>query len=141
MKNLAGLGAEFLPVVDETINSELAEADIERISVRRVDGEVFYEAVGKLGSFIFTRASSYWVAEGNVPSDVAKEMCFSGLVDNLEVYKREDRFIGPLCKSKIKCRKCEQAEIKSNMFVNVYRIYTQEGLNYFVKIMKKNQVV
>jgi hypothetical protein len=69
MKNLAGV-----PEADDDIRLELEKAIIPAVSVSLTRSEVPYTLIGKLGEFEFRRAWYYWIATGNVPLEVAKEL-------------------------------------------------------------------
>lgn len=69
MKNLAGN-----PNCDQYIQEELSRCGIEVISVSRSRGEVSSTIEGKLGDFKFTRAWYYWIVEGKMPLEKAREL-------------------------------------------------------------------
>ncbi len=67
--NLAG-SAEC----DEHIRDELTRARISIVKGPRLAGEVAATLQGKLGPINFQRAWTYWVAEGPVPLELAREL-------------------------------------------------------------------
>lgn len=69
MKNLAGRSD-----CNESIEHELTKCRIEIIRNQPQEGEVPSSLRGKLGNFVFFRAWRYWIARGNVPLEVAKEL-------------------------------------------------------------------
>ncbi|MFH0936845.1 MAG: hypothetical protein V1808_00955 [Candidatus Daviesbacteria bacterium] len=70
MENLAGSFE-----CDFKIRQELDQAGIRVIKLReRSEGEVPATLVGKLGNIYFARSWSYWVVEGEIPLEAAKEM-------------------------------------------------------------------
>lgn len=69
MRNLAGESD-----CDVFIRDELRLAQIAVIEGPRSTHEVATRVTGKLGLFTFTRAWSYWIAEGPMPLNVAEEM-------------------------------------------------------------------
>lgn len=76
MKNLAGV-----PDCDDYIRMELKKARIPAIDGERVNHEVAYSVTGRLafpyhpfGAFSFRRAWYYWVAIGDMPVALAKEL-------------------------------------------------------------------
>ena len=69
MKNLAGD-----PDCDDEIRSELARARIPIVGYVAPRSEVPSTLQGKLGPITFTRAWVYWVTEGPVPLELAREL-------------------------------------------------------------------
>ena len=69
MRNLAGNKE-----CDEVIEQELKRAGIEIVYGPRSRSEVAATITGKLGSFTFFRAWTYWVVNGLVPLAVAQEL-------------------------------------------------------------------
>lgn len=68
-KNLAG--AAYADIV---IEKELKEAGIEIIKGDRTRSEVPFTLTGKLGTFLFGRAWTYWIVACMMPLEAAKEM-------------------------------------------------------------------
>lgn len=79
MKNLAGD-----PHCDEEIRRELKRARIELVEGERSKHEVAASVTGKLGEFVFKRAWYYWVVQGPVPLEVAREL-YADPVGNTDV--------------------------------------------------------
>jgi hypothetical protein len=69
MRNLAGHGE-----CDRVIRVELERARIDIVEGARSTREVAASITGKLGAFTFTRSWYYWVAEGPVPLEVARDL-------------------------------------------------------------------
>jgi hypothetical protein len=69
VRNLAGHGE-----CDRAIRVELERARIDIVEGARSTHEVAAPITGKLGAFTFTRSWYYWVAEGPVPLEVAREL-------------------------------------------------------------------
>jgi hypothetical protein len=68
-KNLAG--AAYADII---IKKELKEAGIEIVRGDKTQGEVPLTLTGKLGTFTFVRAWTYWMVDCKMPLDVAEEM-------------------------------------------------------------------
>lgn len=62
------------PTCDMFIERELRDAGIRLVRGNRQEGEVPATISGALGAFTFTRAWYYWIVEGKMPLDVAKEL-------------------------------------------------------------------
>lgn len=72
MINLAGVSSA---TCDETITDELFIAGIESVrNDQPIAGEVSTHITGRLGGITFRRAWYYWVAEGDVPLEIARKM-------------------------------------------------------------------
>lgn len=70
MKNLAGVQE-----CDRYMRHELERARIEVVEeTERCPGEVPYSITGKLKGWTFRRAWYYWIAQGQLPLDVAQEL-------------------------------------------------------------------
>lgn len=71
MRNLAGVH-----YADDVINEELSQAGVPIIEVPRdeVHSEVPYTLEGQMRGFKFRRAWRYWVVEGRVPIEAAREL-------------------------------------------------------------------
>lgn len=69
MKNLAGVEA-----CDTYIVGELSLAGVLYETVQRRNTEVPFTKIGRLGKFEFWRAWYYWVVNGLVPIEAAREM-------------------------------------------------------------------
>lgn len=69
MKNLAGR-----PDCDAEIRYELTRARIEIVEGERSTHEVAASVTGKLGAFLFQRAWYYWMANGPMPIELAREL-------------------------------------------------------------------
>lgn len=59
---------------DKHIKQELQGAGIKVVPVEPVHTEVHYTLIGHLPGFEFRRAWYYWVVEGDVPIDIAREL-------------------------------------------------------------------
>ena len=145
------------------IESELQEAGIEIVRGKMRQGEVKTNITGRLGEFTFKRAWYYWIVSGPVPLDVAKEMYATEIgkeyirvaghagcpppeewaLPNLDdVLSNEMERLGIESISSNKIRElCNNGEIKAPMFVNLYHIDSQEGLNLFVETIRKYKLV
>lgn len=69
MQNLAGN-----PDCDAVIQGELLAAGIRLVRGEKQKGEVSATITGALGAFTFTRAWYYWIVEGKMPLEVAREL-------------------------------------------------------------------
>ena len=69
MKNLAGV-----PECDDYIRVELEKARINIVPCELTRNKVPYRLTGQLGSFKFWRAWYYWVVNGLLPIEIAKEL-------------------------------------------------------------------
>jgi hypothetical protein len=71
MENLAGRdGTEC----DKAIRRELERARIDAVMTHRAAGEVAYALRGRLKKFVFTRAGRYWIVDGLMPIEAAREL-------------------------------------------------------------------
>ena len=71
MENLAGRdGTEC----DEAIRRELERALIDVVTTHRAAGEVAFSLIGRLGDFTFRRAWRYWIVDGPMPIEAAREL-------------------------------------------------------------------
>jgi len=59
---------------DTVIIKELRRAGIELVNVELGNTEVPFTIVGKFDNFLFKRAWTYWIVEGEVPLDIAKRL-------------------------------------------------------------------
>jgi len=84
-----------------------------------IQSEVPYHIVGKYNQFIFERAWYYYVVNGNVPLEVAKEL-YSNPIGRIDIRVGGDCSCPP-----------------PNYTVYTYHIDSQEGLNLFVSTIKK----
>lgn len=156
MKNLAGDRE-----CDAIISEELEKAGIISFKLREIGrSEVPYTIYGTLGgqlltedensfmehygftenaakkstSFVFRRAWYYWIVEGYVPLFVAEE-----------IYKnpngRKDIRAGGHCGCLPPSEQLVRYKVCGMDVVNNYHIDTQEGLNYFVKTLKKHNLI
>jgi hypothetical protein len=152
-KNLAG--AAYADVI---IEKELKEAGIEIVNEDRIQSEVPFTLTGKLGTFLFGRAWTYWVVSCMMPLDAANEM-----YEN-EVGKKFVRVAGhcgcpPPNEWALPCEKDlkkamkelglesatygELAELQNNgkinapRYVQTYHIDTMPGLKFFVETTRK----
>lgn len=80
MENLAG-NADC----DRYITRELERARIPWVVVDRVNYEVPYAVIGKLGEFAFKRAWYYYIVSGRVPLEAAKEMYYEDPVGRTDI--------------------------------------------------------
>lgn len=158
MYNLAGN-----PIASNYIKEELKNAGINIIKGLTVPGEVRTNITGQFGRFIFKRAWRYWIVDGPVPLDIANEMYATEIgrrdirvtghagcpppeewaLPNLDdVLSNEIERLGIESISSNKIRKlCINGEIKTPMFVNLYHIDSQEGLNLFSETIKKHNLI
>lgn len=152
-KNLAG--AAYADII---IRKELEDAGIEVVGDSKLGGEVPSTLIGKLGTFGFGRAWTYWVVRCKMPLDAANEM-----YEN-EVGKQFVRVAGhcgcpppnewalPSDEDLQKAMKelglesatyGELAELQNSgkinapRYVRTYHIDTMPGLKLFVEITKK----
>jgi len=164
MKNLAGVKD-----CDVYIINELNEAGITILSVNQIKGEVPYTVIGILGNFTFRRAWYYWMVDGDVPLEIAKEIYVSSVgkkdirvagncgcpppeewafpkpevLIKLGICKppsNEHPFgDGPTCEELAKM--CNNGIITAPRFVDTYHIDSQNGLNLFVNTIKKYDLI
>lgn len=161
MKNLAGD-----PNCDADIRRELREAGIGLINEDRTKTEVPSTISGEFGVFKFTRAWYYWIVEGKMPLEVAKELyedpvgrkdvrvaghcgCPSPDEPWIEWYDSEGRRIFPLSK-KHKDFSHEEAGYQvffkdpskvGKGYIPLYHIDTEEGLRLFTDAIRKHQLL
>jgi hypothetical protein len=151
MINLAGVEN-----CDRTIHEELFSADIKWKNCPTSNGEVPFNIMGYLNAFTFERAWYYYEVKGFVPLDVAeyiwlfdvkKDIRVAGhyaaphprnwaiprryIIDNLNL---EDTTWGAITEM------CNSGAINAPRFVDCYHIDSQEGLNFFAKIIMKRNV-
>jgi len=159
MINLAGV-----KTCDETIKQELETAGIELVWIsKRERSEVPSEYIGKCNNFIFTRAWTYWVITGYMPLKYAKEM-YANFKDlgirvaghcgnpppeewcECKDYSKKtkdyfDAYLNKELTSEEFNSKCLEVREQNEQFVTHYHIDTQEGLNKFVEIVKKYNII
>ena len=92
------------------------------------------EYADRFFSFIFTRAWYYWVVNGFVPLDVAMEIYEN---PNGRYDVRAAGHCGAVSPVDVK----DQRRICGMNVVSNYHIDTQEGLNFFVAILRKHQLI
>lgn len=160
MINIAGV-----ETCDETIKEELEEAGIGIVDVGKMKREVPASIIGKCNNFIFGRAWYYWIVEGYMPLEVAQKIHKVNLEKELSIrvsgnctnpppekwveckgWKEKFKpFFQDFLDEKISLEEADKIglEIKSQgeQFVTHYHIDTQEGLNYFVKVIKENNII
>lgn len=160
MKNLAGD-----PRCDADIKRELLDAGIQLVEKDRTKEEVPSTISGELGAFKFIRAWYYWIVEGKMPLEVARELyrdpvgkadvrvvghcgCPSPDEPWIEWYDSEGRRIFPLSK-KHKDFSEEEAgyrvffEDPSSVgkgYIPFYHIDSAEGLKLFADAIRKHQL-
>lgn len=142
---------------NQYIANELTEAEIP-IVYERSNGEVPYVIKGKLGDMNFERAWYYWMVRCRVPLAVAKELYAD------PIGKRDVRVAGhcgcpppeewatpdeEIVRKYIKENEVHyptmldireliaSGKLKGDLYVHSYHIDSQEGLNLFVKTIKK----
>lgn len=126
MLNLAGRGN-----CDEVIRRELTRARIPVVEVARVNREVAYSVMGKLGNLEFTRAWSYWVVSGPVPLNVALELYADPVgVTDIRVAGHAG------CPSPADWSRTTA----SGRFVETYHIDTEVGLRIFVDTIRAHNL-
>lgn len=156
MINLAGVNN-----CDETISEELKKAGIDIIQ-KKSTGEVPFNIAGKLGNFTFGRAWYYWVVYGNVPLDIADEL-YNNKIGKKDIriaghcgcpspkqwaFPKDELLTETLNNIGIDlttdgitygklAELCNSGKINLPRFVRNYHIDSQEGLNLFVKTIKK----
>ena len=123
MKNLAGIQE-----CDTEIRKELTEAGIRTVDTKKGDTEVPYSVVGQLSYFTFRRSWRYWMVDGNVPLEIAKEMYA------IEVGKKDVRVVGH-------CGCPPPEEWAINGYVGSYHIDSQDGLKLFADTIKKYKLM
>lgn len=153
-KNLAG--AAYADVV---IEKELKDAGIEIVKGDRTQSEVPFTLTGKLGTFNFARAWTYWMVECMMPLEVAKEMyenevgakfvrvaghcgcpppeewalpCADDLKKGLDELGMESATYGELAKI------LNSGKINAPRYVQSYHIDTMPGLKLFVEAVRKH---
>ncbi len=162
MINLAGV-----KTCDDTIKQELATAGIELVLIgKRERSEVPSEYIGKCNNFIFSRAWYYWVVTGYMPLQYAKEMYENFKDLNIRVAGHcgnpppeewcESRDYAQKCKEYFQKyynaemtddkrneinRECSKIKRQGDQFVTCYHIDSQEGLNKFIEIVKKYNII
>lgn len=158
MKNLAGDAN-----CDVEIRKELKAAGIQEVQHDApLKREVPQSVTGKLGDFTFERAWYYWVVSGAVPLAVAEKMYATpvgkkdvrvaghcgcpppnewafpsdeAVAKYLEAKGLQSINYGDLAKA------CNRGDVEGDRFVTTYHIDSQEGLNLFVKTLKKHNLV
>lgn len=157
MENLAGN-----TTCDMFIERELRDAGIKLVRGERQKGEVPATITGALGAFKFTRAWYYWIVEGKMPLEVAKEL-YEDLIGKTDVRvaghcgcpppenpwieweDNEERRIFPLSR-KPKGFSEKGAGYKvffkdpskvGKGFILSYHIDTEEGLKLFAQAIRK----
>ena len=135
--------------IDDECEKELTEAGIELIAIRR-EGEVPSKLGGKYKQFSFIRAWYYWVVRGPLPLKLAqklykegpKSIRVNGDIEGIEPNLGESIYYRKEVDTRIE--RYESINIKDktedNAYIDLYHIDTQEGLNYFVKFLKDNDV-
>ncbi len=123
-KNLAG--AAYADVV---IEKELKDAGVEVVKEERTRSEVPFTLTGKLGTFTFVRAWTYWMIDCMMPLDVAKEMYED------EVGSKVVRVAGHCG-----CPSPEgwATETEDGQFVTSYHIDSMPGLKLFAETARKH---
>jgi hypothetical protein len=159
MINLAGVKN-----CDVTILQELKLAGIEAVDIGvRERCEVPSKYIGKCNNFIFSRAWYYWVVTGYMPLKYAQEM-YNNFKDlNIRVAghcgnpspeewckprdysEKIEEYREKYWKKEITAdefhSKCNEIRKQGAQFIYVYHIDTQEGLNKFVEIIKKHNII
>lgn len=163
MKNLAGNQE-----CDKYIREELEKAGIRVIHGEKNEGEVPYTLTGQLSYFTFRRAWYYWMVEGDVPLEIAKEMYATevGKKDvrvtghcgcpppeewafpknevlfELGVYKKPSKKhpygSGPTYGELAEM--CNSGKINAPRFIQSYHIDSHEGLKLFADTIKKHKL-
>jgi len=136
MENLVGSKES-----DKFIQKEFEKAKIPFEKVDNPSGECQYTLVGKLNGWIFTRAWYYWCAstEGEgIPLETALEMHNKKYPDEMFDHYHEYRIYGNSIRVEGHCG-CPSPDeyCKGQSSVTLYHIDTQEGLNEFVRVIKK----
>jgi len=157
--NLAGV-----QTCDDIIKKELELAEIELVSVgKRERSEVPSEYIGKCNNFILSRAWYYWVVTGYMPLKYAKEIYANFKDLNIraaghccnpppeewceckDYFKKCKTDFEKFYNNEISYEECDKRlkEIRAqgDQFVTCYHIDTQEGLNKFAEIVKKNNII
>jgi hypothetical protein len=128
-----------------------------------MDREVPASIIGKCNNFIFTRAWYYWMVSGYMPLQYAKEMYEKFKDLNIRVAGHcgnpppdewcEPKDLGEKCKEYFEsyhrremtyeqCEAfCREARKSGEQFITHYHIDTQEGLNRFIDIIKKYNII
>lgn len=151
---------------DIYIRQELQQAGIPIKRVTQGRTEVPYSLIGKLpckngGEFTFTRAWYYWVVEGRVPLNVAQQLYQTDigqrdirvqghcgcpppeewampdftLMSTEQLMQVSGLTLGEMA------AKCNSGEINLPRFVDIYHIDSQEGLDLFIKTLRRNSLV
>lgn len=156
-KNLAGAA-----YADILIEKELNDAGIEIVKGNRTQSEVPFTLTGKLGTFSFVRAWTYWMVDCMMPLEVAKEMyadevgakfvrvsgnagcpppeewafpCSEDLKKGMTELGLESTTYGELAEI------LNSGKIIAPRFVQSYHIDTMPGLKLFVETAKKHGLV
>lgn len=159
MINLAGI-----KTCDEQILIEMREAGVERVNIgKRERAEVPSEYIGKCNNFIFSRAWCYWIVTGYMPLKYAQEMYKNFKDLNIRVaghcgnpppeewctprdYRnRKQPYLERYLRKEITKAefdaKCNEFRMQGDQCITCYHMDTQEGLNKFVEIVKKYNII
>lgn len=134
MKNLAGVQN-----CDEFIKAELESAGLEPIQVERNKGEVPYSLIGMVNNWKVKRAWSYWVVTTitrGLTVERASVLHYKEYPSNNEGYK----IYGDSIRVCGHCGCPSPEEFNYSGYVSEYHIDTQEGLNEFVKFIKREAI-
>jgi len=159
MINLAGVED-----CDLTITQELNTSGIERVYIgERIGDEVKSQYIGKCNNFIFVRAWTYWIVSGYMPLQYAKEMYAKFKNLNIRVAghcgnpppeewcrskdyaEKRTLYLHKYWQKEISKEefntKCKELMQQEDQFVTCYHIDMQEGLNKFIEIVKKYNII
>ena len=149
---------------DETIREELRMAGIPIIELNSsMNSEVPASVIGYLNGFKFKRAWYYWMVDGYMPLEYARQMydCYKDL--NIRVaghcgnpepegwckpkgyHEKCKPIVDKLLDEQIdmeECnRLCNEIRKQGEQYIDNYHIDTQEGLRAFAEIIKNNNII
>lgn len=116
MRDLAGS-----LTANDHIRMELGSAGIPIEDVDDLHGRVPATIIGQLGGFTFIRKRNYWVARGNAPVEFAEAL--------------QSTSVGRLFIKEV------GSVFPANQSAAIYRIDSQDGLRFFVEMMKEHGLV
>jgi hypothetical protein len=132
MKKLLGFNAD---VNDKQIKKELEEAGIEICKIplrKKPNSRISFTLIGKLGKEggYAERLDDHWYVSFKVPMDVA-----------IEIRKEEEKsgYLMGIYPFGVYGKNIPKLAIDN--CISFYHIYSQEGLNFFAKILKKHRLI
>lgn len=152
---------------NKIVQEEMDAAEIETIQLGgRPENRIMATIMGKCNNFIFIRSTYYWIVEGHLPLEDANflfdnyhdlkirvrgnhedvkpiEWAFPRNYDeDLRKYinSLKDEHLNLSFREKLKVKHNELINNSDALFVTMYHIDTQEGLNLFVKYIKEHDI-